>query len=52
MRIDADSNGDVGKYMSFMILTSFILTYFFRLEWIYELHADRKQHTFIYEEDQ
>ena len=26
MRIDADSNGDVGKYLSFNFLTSFIMT--------------------------
>ena len=36
MRIDADSNGDVGKYfMSFVNKWS-------RLEWVYALHVDWK----------
>ena len=49
MKIDADSGSTVGKSNSQDNLHTNLSNYFFeiRLEWVYELHADREHNSFI-----
>ena len=47
MKIDADSNGSVGKNLSHMLLKELIL--FCRMERIHELHVIRKSNSVFHE---